>query len=520
MNVMFRPEDIAQIVGDAMRTVREQAEAFTLDNDKQVRQFVSDEITSFLIKAGEAEQARLGEIGAIRATMNEMAEAALRMVTDFGQAIEASRRDTGSMVEASAEQIREALAASAKTIMLDISDALAERDEQFKHINSSVVGQRAALLDQQSGFADSLATIRADIETRMASKEDDLVTLITTAVEDHFKALADAEMQRENRLLEMRLEITSTLRGLEAQKATILNGIQTSLDKLQAEGIEREEAFRLLKGDMSAILKHNEDVLEDICAKVEAALADLAAQQSETKAIQTERLDAFLADIEAKVVARYEEDALRRDTMLNNAIAGVADYIDRKLEDMLPAAISRALDANPERFRGANGEDGARGERGLPGQDGLPGADGAPGRDGIDGRDGERGEPGPQGERGMPGLDGRSIEYFGLWKSEHEYRPGDVVSDGGSTWICLHKNHDDRPSKMVESGPRSWVIVALRGAKGDRGLRGEAGPAGPQGKPHPPVIDVRIVGKKLMTVYEDGTLIESDLPEEFLRGRG
>jgi len=160
-------------------------------------------------------------------------------------------------------------------------------------------------------------------------------------------------------------------------------------------------------------------------------------------------------------------------------------------------------------IQGMPGIPGQPGERGMPGQDGLPGADGAPGIDGADG------QPGPQGERGLPGYDGRSIEFLDLWKAATEYRPGDVVVEGGSCWIAGRKTLDEQPSREPDTGNRAWHLVAQRGAKGDKGIPGPMGRQGPQGPPAPAIAGMTLSASELVIALEDGAIIRAPLSDDF-----
>lgn len=170
---------------------------------------------------------------------------------------------------------------------------------------------------------------------------------------------------------------------------------------------------------------------------------------------------------------------------------------------------------------GADGKDGLQGMRGDPGPPGSNGFPGEPGKDGIDGRDGapgadgRDGEPGPQGERGLPGYDGTCIEFLDLWKASTEYRPGDVVVEGGSCWIAARRTFEEQPSREPDADNRAWRLVAQRGAKGDKGIPGPMGKQGPQGPPAPGIVDLRLSETELIVALEDGAILRAPLTDDF-----
>lgn len=289
-----------------------------------------------------------------------------------------------------------------------------------------------------------IESLRSDILPAIPEIDPALIAnIVEVEVADQVGTLIEGETRRENTLLEMRLDMTNSLRGVENQRQQIIESCRTAVDGVTA--------------------------------------------------LVTKRLD---------------------------------DLLPSMLGDRLPALVKDVILEQADLLRGEPGETGATGEPGIAGPEGAPGKDGSDGKDGKDGNKGEpgeqgapgdkgeHGETGEKGDRGERGYDGRSIEFRGVWKTVHEYQPGDVVVDGGSTWIALRKTHDERPSRPVDSGARPWALVASKGEKGLKGERGPNGPAGPVGPP-PSILDVRLTGTTLHVVMEDGQLVESVIADDF-----
>lgn len=128
-------------------------------------------------------------------------------------------------------------------------------------------------------------------------------------------------------------------------------------------------------------------------------------------------------------------------------------------------------------------------------------------------------EPGPQGERGERGADGLGFDdleqfedeftyginlrrgdqvkelrwqkatladaYKGIWNASSEYKRGNVVTCGGSSFLALR----DGPSKP-ETADCGWILWVKRGrdgkdgkdgARGPQGMKGDRGESGPRG---------------------------------------
>jgi hypothetical protein len=65
---------------------------------------------------------------------------------------------------------------------------------------------------------------------------------------------------------------------------------------------------------------------------------------------------------------------------------------------------------------------------------------------------------------------GRSVLYRGVWKQGTEYRAGDQVTSGGSTWHCQAETTQERPG----GGCPDWVLAVKQGEPG-RAAKVESG---------------------------------------------
>jgi len=214
-------------------------------------------------------------------------------------------------------------------------------------------------------------------------------------------------------------------------------------------------------------------------------------------------------------------------------------------EDILDCILTNAggLDGIVRDYLIANPpKDGAKGEPGINGKDGEPGIAGKDGiglagtlinKDGslvvtlsdgtihelgpVVGRDGEKGADGVgiQGEPGLNGKDGtleniypvleeRSLFFRfksddklvpgwavklpmlidrGVWSRDKAYEIGDVLSYGGSAWICKQDCQAQQPG--TDAGADFWRLAVKRGndgKPGTKGLDGKDGLTGPPGR--------------------------------------
>ena len=123
----------------------------------------------------------------------------------------------------------------------------------------------------------------------------------------------------------------------------------------------------------------------------------------------------------------------------------------------------------------------------------VVGSNGATGPAGSTGASGSTGPQGPTGPTGPTGPRGPGVTWQGPYTPEPTvYFQNDIVSYGGSSWICVVAQTTETPS--IHS--TAWQLLALvgnvgptgaqvsqgvQGVPGDRGLQGDTGPQGPQG---------------------------------------
>lgn len=101
----------------------------------------------------------------------------------------------------------------------------------------------------------------------------------------------------------------------------------------------------------------------------------------------------------------------------------------------------------------------------------IMGPTGPAGSTGGTGPQGPAGGTGPTGPAGTPGM-----IWSGAWNSSTAYVVNDVVSSGGSSYICIVANTNQPPTNAAY-----WSIVAQTGATGPTGPTGGVGPAGTPG---------------------------------------
>ncbi len=129
----------------------------------------------------------------------------------------------------------------------------------------------------------------------------------------------------------------------------------------------------------------------------------------------------------------------------------------------------------PQGAAGAQGPQGAAGAQGAQGAAGAQGPQGAAGAQGAQGVQGVTGAQGVQGATGATGASG--VDYQGPWNSSTEYIGGtDLVSSGGTTYICILTNTNHQPPNSTY-----WDIFAVQGAQGSQGAQGATGAQGNQG---------------------------------------
>jgi hypothetical protein len=84
-----------------------------------------------------------------------------------------------------------------------------------------------------------------------------------------------------------------------------------------------------------------------------------------------------------------------------------------------------------------------------------------------------QGATGPAGTQGIQGVAGPpGMTWRGAWASGTAYAVNDVVSQGGSSYICIAANTGNQPPNATY-----WSLVAQIGATGATGAQGPAGPS-------------------------------------------
>lgn len=83
-----------------------------------------------------------------------------------------------------------------------------------------------------------------------------------------------------------------------------------------------------------------------------------------------------------------------------------------------------------------------------------------------------------KGDQGDPGDDGRSLIWEGAWLTATAYQVDDVVSQGGSSYICIVAHTSG--TFATDLAAAKWQLMAQ---KGDTGATGPTGPQGPEGDP-------------------------------------
>jgi len=101
-------------------------------------------------------------------------------------------------------------------------------------------------------------------------------------------------------------------------------------------------------------------------------------------------------------------------------------------------------------------------------------------------------EPGDSSDWERVGSNG--FRWTGVKSADHEYQDGDLYIDGGTTFMW--------------QGGKGYMF-AQRGKNGKDGVDGKAGKDGADASN---IIDISIVGKDLVAVFEDGTMHATEMP--------
>jgi hypothetical protein len=105
---------------------------------------------------------------------------------------------------------------------------------------------------------------------------------------------------------------------------------------------------------------------------------------------------------------------------------------------------------------------------GATGLTGITGATGAKGVTGETGVTGAKGSTGVTGVTGVTGAEGQAIHFLGPWSATTTYSVGDVVSEGGSSYIsAIGGNLNKQPSTHTTGDAEvDWLLLAEKGSAG------------------------------------------------------
>ena len=65
-----------------------------------------------------------------------------------------------------------------------------------------------------------------------------------------------------------------------------------------------------------------------------------------------------------------------------------------------------------------------------------------------------------------------AFNFQGAWSNSTAYAVGDVVTNGGSSYLALAANTNVKP----KTDPATWAVLAAKGAAGVQGVQGPPGP--------------------------------------------
>jgi hypothetical protein len=102
---------------------------------------------------------------------------------------------------------------------------------------------------------------------------------------------------------------------------------------------------------------------------------------------------------------------------------------------------------------------------------------GGRGQTGAQGPTGPSGPSGPRGIQGDTGPRGPGVTWYGPYTQGTVYYLNDIVSYGGSSWICVVAQTTETPN--IHS--TAWQLLASVGDVGPKGLQGDTGAQGPTG---------------------------------------
>lgn len=144
-----------------------------------------------------------------------------------------------------------------------------------------------------------------------------------------------------------------------------------------------------------------------------------------------------------------------------------------------PAGAGTTGATGPTGTSGATGPTGATGPVGATGPTGATGVVGVSGAVGATGV-GVTGVTGPTGATGVTGVTGpKGDNWRGPFASSTVYALNDVVSSGGSTYICILAYTST--ATLPSADATHWTLYTSVGATGPTGVTGPTGATGPVG---------------------------------------
>lgn len=136
-------------------------------------------------------------------------------------------------------------------------------------------------------------------------------------------------------------------------------------------------------------------------------------------------------------------------------------------------------DKETQTFKDSGVEATEAGPAGATGPQGPAGATGPQGPVGPTGAQGPAGPQGAQGIQGAKGEDGQGFNYMGAWISGREHHPYDVVTEDGTSYVCVAEIASSTTPPSLDTS--HWDVFAARGEQGEQGPQGIQGATGPQG---------------------------------------
>ena len=136
-------------------------------------------------------------------------------------------------------------------------------------------------------------------------------------------------------------------------------------------------------------------------------------------------------------------------------------------------------DKDTQTFKDSGVEATEAGPAGATGPQGPAGPQGPQGAVGPTGAQGPAGPQGAQGIQGAKGEDGQGFAYMGAWTSGINYYPYDVVTEDGTSYVCVAEIASSTTPPSLDTS--HWDVFAARGEQGEQGPQGIQGATGPQG---------------------------------------